>query len=281
MISDFHNEHPVSESSDNESDAKRKRRRRNRDPYNYLPGSPVPDGPSDIEIRRALHWDNMLRKESEPASALWSAEAAEDEILLNLDLSQATTTSPPDNRKLLRQAMGRYPFPAQADDNGELLRQALGRSCPKLCYGRCPNNCPQYSNIERVFKKKMPVPPMKKEKIPDTSDMPQEVATGGRIKKQRSRADMSSEKAAELLSQLSQSHMADVMQATQHSSRTVEEYADSGLRAHNINNNDLNEFPPVGFALPIFELEESPSAWKSPTFVPERGRTLKEGNNGG
>ena len=75
--------------------------------------------------------------------------------------------------------------------------------------------------------------------------------------------------------------MTDVLQATQDSSRTVEEYADSGLRAHNINNNDLNEFPPVGFALPIFELEESPSAWKSPTFEPEKGRTIKEGNNGG
>ena len=65
MIADFYNEHPQSESSDNESDVKRKKRRRNRDPYDYLPGSPVPEGPSDIEIRRALHWDNMLRKESE------------------------------------------------------------------------------------------------------------------------------------------------------------------------------------------------------------------------
>ena len=49
----------------NESDAKRKKRRRNRDPYDYLPGSPAPEGPFDTEIRRALHWDNMLRKESE------------------------------------------------------------------------------------------------------------------------------------------------------------------------------------------------------------------------
>ena len=65
LVADFYNEHPQSESSDNESDAKRKKRRRNRDPYDYLPGSPVPQGPSDIEITRALHWDNMLRKESE------------------------------------------------------------------------------------------------------------------------------------------------------------------------------------------------------------------------
>ena len=121
----------------------------------------------------------------------------------------------------------------------------------------------------------------KKERVPDTPDTSQEVATGGRIKRQRTRADMLSEKSAELLSQLSQTLMADVLQATQDSSRTVEEYADSGLRACNIADNDLYEFPPVGFALPIFELEESPSAWKSPTFVPERGRTIKEGNNGG
>ena len=119
----------------------------------------------------------------------------------------------------------------------------------------------------------MPVPPMKKEKTQDASDMPQEVAIGGRIKKQRSRADISSEKAAQLLSQLSESHMAAVLQADQQASRTVEEYADSGLRTIDINNNDLNAFPPVGFALPIFELEESPSAWRSPTFVPEGGRT--------
>jgi hypothetical protein len=119
------------------------------------------------------------------------------------------------------------------------------------------------------------------EKIPQTSGKSEEVAIGGRIKKQRSRTDMSSEKAAELLSHLSQTHMAAVMQANQHSSRTVEEYSNSGLRAHDIKTNDLNEFPPVGFALPTFELEESPSAWESPTFVPERGRTIKEGNNGG
>ena len=281
MVADFYNEHPQSENSDNKSDVKRKKRRRNRDPYDYLPGSPVPEGQSDIEIRRALHWDNMLRNESESASALWSAEAAEDEILLNLDLSQATTTSPRDSRKLLRQVMGRYPFTAQADDNGELLRQAQGRYCPKLCYGRCPNNCPQYSNIERVLKKKMPAPHTGKDRAPDTPDESQDMAAGGRIKKRKSRADISSEKAAELLSQLSQTLITDVLQATQDSSRTVEEYADSGLRACRIADNALYEFPPVGFALPVFEPEESPTAWKSSTFVPERGRIIREGNNRG
>ena len=223
----------------------------------------------------------MLAKESEPASALWDAEAEEDEILLNLDLPHDYSTSPPDTRKLLRQAMGRYPLPTQADDNGELLRQAQGRYCPKLCYGRCPNNCPQYSNIERVLKKKMPAPHAEKEKVPDTPDTSQALAAGGRIKRQKTRADISSEKAAELLSQLSQTLMIDVLQSTQDSSRTVEEYADSGLRACHIADNAVYEFPPVGFALPVFELEESPTAWKSSTLVPERGRIIREGNNGG
>ena len=234
----------------------------------------------------------MLRKESEPASALWSAEAAEDEILLNLDLSQATTTAPRDSRKLLRQAMSRYPFPAQADDNGELLRQAMGRSCPKLCYGRCPNNCPQYSNIERVFKEKMLVPSMKTKHRTEagyaqqqgkaqSSDASENEYIGGRIKKQRSRSSMSSEKAAELLCQLPQSHWATGLQASQNSPRTVEDYSDSGMWAHDIKNNDLPEFPPVGFALSTSELDASLSAWRLPTFVPEKGRMIKEGNNGG
>ena len=59
LVANFSNEQPQSESSDNESDARRKRRR-NKYPYDYLPGSPIPEGPSDIEIRAALHWDNML-----------------------------------------------------------------------------------------------------------------------------------------------------------------------------------------------------------------------------
>ena len=60
VIADFANEQAQSESSDNESDARRKKRRRRNDPYSYLPGSPIPEGPSDIDIRAALHWDNLL-----------------------------------------------------------------------------------------------------------------------------------------------------------------------------------------------------------------------------
>ena len=48
LIADFANDHAQSESSDNESDARRKKRRRRNDPYSYLPGSPIPEGPSDI-----------------------------------------------------------------------------------------------------------------------------------------------------------------------------------------------------------------------------------------
>ena len=103
LVANFSNEQPQSESSDNESDARRKRRRK-KDPYDYLPGSPIPEGPSDIEIRAALHWDNMLGKESEPAAALWSAEEAEDKILRHVDFSQAVDTSSQENGKLLRQA---------------------------------------------------------------------------------------------------------------------------------------------------------------------------------
>ena len=106
--------------------------------------------------------------------------------------------------------------------------------------------------------------------------MPQEVATGGRIKKRRTKLDISSEKAAELLSQLQETHITAVLQTDQRTSRTVEEYADSGLRSIDINNNDHPAFPPVGFALPIFELGEPPSAWRSPTFVPEGGRIYKK-----
>jgi hypothetical protein len=186
LVVNFANEQPQSESSDNESDEKRKRRRIKKDPYSYLPGSPIPEGPSDIEIRAALHWDNMLRKESEPAGALWSSEITEDNILLNIDLSQAVDTSsqtsvspskpptgeepqcsskPPTgvtNRELLR----------QANSDGELLRQAKGRYCPKLCYGNCPNNCPQYSNIENGNKTNMAAPLSKKEKTLDVSETP-------------------------------------------------------------------------------------------------------------
>ena len=93
LVANFSNEKPQSESSDNESDARRKVRRRKKDPYDYLPGSPVPEGPSDIEIRAALHWDNMLRKEAEPAAALWNSEEAEDESLRQVDLSEAVDMS--------------------------------------------------------------------------------------------------------------------------------------------------------------------------------------------
>jgi hypothetical protein len=98
---------------------------------------------------------------------------------------------------------------------------------------------------------------------------------GGRIKKRRTRLDIFSEKAAELLSQLQDTHIAAVLQSDQSASRTVEHYADSGLRTIDINK-DHPAFPPVGFALPIFEIVETPSAWRSPTFVPDGGRIYKK-----
>ena len=118
----------------------------------------------------------------------------------------------------------------------------------------------------------MPTPPHIKEKIQEVTDVPQEAAVGGRIKRRRTRSDFSSEKNAELLSQLQTTHMTAALQTDQRTSRTVEEYADSGLHSIDINNNDHLAFPPVGFALPIFELVETPSAWRLPTFVPEGGR---------
>ena len=98
LIANFANEQAQSESSDNESDARRKKRRRRRDPYSYLPGSPIPDGPSDVDIRAALHWDNMLGRETEPASALWSAEETEDVFLRYVDLSEPVDLIQPDQR---------------------------------------------------------------------------------------------------------------------------------------------------------------------------------------
>jgi hypothetical protein len=41
---------------------------------------------------------------------------------------------------------------------------------------------------------------------------------------------------------------------------------------HEITQDDQPPFPPVGFALPIFEPQEPPTAWRSPTNVPEEGR---------
>ena len=158
LIADFANEQTQSESSDNESDARRKKRRRRSDPYSYLPGSPIPEGPSDIDIRAALHWDNLLGRESEPASALWSAEETEDVYLRYIDLSEAVDLT--------------------HQDNGTLLRLgAEGNLCPKLCYGRYPNNCPQYSNIDsgsKATRITRPTPHLKKEKTSELTDEPQE-----------------------------------------------------------------------------------------------------------
>ena len=119
----------------------------------------------------------------------------------------------------------------------------------------------------------MPTPPHIKEKLQEVTDIPQEAAEGGRIKRRRTRSDFSLEKAAELSNQLQTTHMTAALQTDQRTTRTVEEYADSGLRSIDLNINDHPAFPPVGFALPIFELEETPSAWRLPTFVPEGGRT--------
>ena len=130
----------------------------------------------------------------------------------------------------------------------------------------------------------MAAPLNKKEKTLDVSETAQQVTMGGRIKKRRTRLDISSEKAAELLSQLQDTHIAAVLQSDQSASRTVEDYADSGLRTIDINK-DHPAFPPVGFALPIFEIVETPSAWRSPTFLPEGGRiykkkeTMEDGNS--
>ena len=161
-------------------------------------------------------------------------------------------------------------------DNGKLLRQgAEGNLCPKLCYGRCPNNCPQYSNIARGSKAARitrPTPELKKLKTPELTDEPPEPERGSRIKKSRTKTNFSSERAAELLSQLHTTHIEAVLRTEQQSTRTVEEYADSGLRHIELKQDDQPAFPPVGFALPSFEALESTSAWRSPTFVPEGGR---------
>jgi len=103
LIADYANDRAQSESSDNESDARRKKRCRRNDPYSYLPGSPVPEGPSDMDIRAALHWDNLLGRDTEPASALWSSEETEDVYLRYVDLSEAVDLTQQDSRKLPRQ----------------------------------------------------------------------------------------------------------------------------------------------------------------------------------
>ena len=190
LIADFANEQAQSESSDNESDARRKKRRRRNDPYSYLTGLPIREGLSDIDIRAALHWDNLLGRDTEPASALWSAGETEDVYLRYIDLSEAVDLTHQDNGKLVRQ-------------------WAEGELCPKLCYGRCPNNCPQYSNIARGSKATRitrPTPDLKKEKTPELTDELQEPEMGSRTKMRRTKADFSSEGAAELLSQLHTTH---------------------------------------------------------------------------
>ena len=105
LIADYANDRAQSESSDNESDARRKKRRQRNDPYSYLPGSPVPDRqPSDMDIRAALHWDNLLGRDTEPASALWSSEEMEDVYLRYVDFSEAVDlTQQLTNKKLRRQ----------------------------------------------------------------------------------------------------------------------------------------------------------------------------------
>ena len=89
------------------------------------------------------------------------------------------------------------------------------------------------------------------------------------MKRIRTKADFSSERAAELLSQLHTTHIEAVLKAEQKPTRTVEEYADSGLRGLELKQDDQPAFPPVGVALPSFEPLEAPSAWRSPTFVPK------------
>ena len=99
-------------------DARRKKRRRRNDPYSYLPGSPIPEGPSDIEIRAALHWDNLLGRGTEPASALWSAEETEDVYLRYVDLSEAVDLTRQDSRKLPRPADALTTAPSTAISQG-------------------------------------------------------------------------------------------------------------------------------------------------------------------
>ena len=138
-----------------------------------------------------------------------------------------------------------------------------------------PTTAPKYSNIARGSKATRitrPTPDLKKLKTPELTEEPPEPETGSRIKKSRTKADFSSEKAAELLSQLHTTHIEAVLRAEEQSTRTVEEYADSGLRHIELKQDDQPAFPPVGFAFPSFEPLEPPSAWRSPTFVPEGGR---------
>ena len=95
---------------------------------------------------------------------------------------------------------------------------------------------------------------------------------GARIKRTRTKEDHSSEKAEQILSELQSTHLSDVLPQQQPNIRTVQEYADSGLRALEITCSQPS-FPPVGFALPAFEPQISPTAWKAKTYTPEGGKS--------
>ena len=94
-----------------------------------------------------------------------------------------------------------------------------------------------------------PTPDHREEKTPESTDEVREPEMGSRIKRIRNKTDSSSERAAELLSQLHTKHREAVLQAEQKPTRTVKEYADSGLRSLRLKQNDLPAFPPVGFGL--------------------------------
>ena len=99
---------------------------------------------------------------------------------------------------------------------------------------------------------------------------PSDAEMGARIKRLRTTQDDSMEKAEALLSKLHTQHLASVLSQTQPDTRIAQEYADSGLRSLQISQ-DQPLFPPVGFALPVFGPQVSPSAWTSPTYIPEGG----------
>ena len=102
---------------------------------------------------------------------------------------------------------------------------------PKTMRWQMFKNCPQYSNIAgggRTIRITRLTPDHKKEKTPESTDEVQEPEMGSRIKRIRNNADFSSERAAELLSQLRTTHIEAVLQAELKPTRTVEEFADSG-----------------------------------------------------
>ena len=143
---------------------------------------------------------------------------------------------------------------------------------PETLLWQMPSQLPpvqQYRKGSKATRVTRPTPELNKLKTPELTDEPPDPEMGSPIKKSRTRADFSSERAAELLSQLHTTHIEAVLSTEQRYTRTVEEYADSGLRHIELKQDDHPAFPPVGFALPSFEPQESPSAWRSPTFVPK------------